>query len=105
MGFEVTGLDDINNRLAELTARAKKLSGEEEQSLDELFDEGFMTRHTGFASLAAFFDDCDYPAANEAEIAAVPAEELDAYVRANSPFASFADMKAVAVQDKVLRSL
>ncbi|MDV7604327.1 hypothetical protein R4610_06530 [Acinetobacter baumannii] len=102
MSFKITG--DLSG-LKKLTENAKKLDGEQQVSLGTLFNEGFLQANTDFKSIDDLFEKAGFKVETEEDFAAIPQEDIDAFVCENTKFESFTDMQQQAMTEYVRKQL
>ncbi len=96
MSFKITGLDELQRKLRKIRDNAQALDGEHEVSLKELFPQDFLAAHTQFSSVDNMFEKSGYKVDSSEDFAAIPDEPWDEFIRANTSFASWAEMKQAA---------
>lgn len=85
-----------------ITERIEKLDGK--VPAEELFTEDFMSQHTQVSSFEKFLIQGGFGTDNES-FQAIPAEELDEYVKNHSDFACWQDMLKSSTANYVYRQL
>jgi hypothetical protein len=90
MGF---GSDDLRDRLE---ATAGDADVDDDIPLDELFPGMFMHRYTEFESIDAFLEASPWTVTDGADVAMLPGDELDEFVREHSSFENWDEMLARA---------
>ncbi|MBP1505794.1 hypothetical protein J8Z68_13270 [Acinetobacter nosocomialis] len=98
-------MKDGFNNLKKLSENVKKLDGEQQVSLGTLFNEGFLQANTDFESIDDLFEKAGYNVENEEDFAAIPQEDIDAFIRENTKFESFTDMQQHAAAEYVRKQL
>ena len=98
MKIKTTGFDKITNHLKKLSQRLEELDGTHTIPFDELFPDSFMTANTKFASIQEMLDKSGFEVATREDFAAIPDDDWDRYVRANTTFESWSAMQGSAVQ-------
>lgn len=98
-------LDELADELDELADRANELDGEHEVPLSELFRDEFMQKHTEHDSIEAFFEASPWTVETQEDLEAIPDDEFDEYVRAETNFESEDEMAGAAVEEYVAREL
>lgn len=89
MGFEISGLDELQNILQELADKAKELEGGHEVSFDELFTEQFMSTHTNFSNFNELLDASPFEVNSNEDFEAIPDDEFDKYISQVTKFESW----------------
>lgn len=97
MAVEITGFDDLDG------FRERVESSEGEVPMTDLFTPDFMQNYTEFTTFDAFLDRSPWPVETQEDFEAIPADELDAYVRERTGFDSWETMLSVAGREYVLR--
>lgn len=97
------GLDDLQNRLNDLSKSASKISGDNNVSFDELFTSDFMFTHSRISNYNDFFEAAGIH--NEKEFSEFPDEKLDIFVNENTDFSNWEEMKAAAGKKWVSKQL
>lgn len=97
MAVEITCFDEIDS------VRERVESSGGAVPVTELFTPGFMQNYTEFASFEAFLDGIPWSVETQADLEAIPADELDAYVRDHTGFDSWTTMLSVGGREYVLR--
>ncbi|WP_128476206.1 hypothetical protein [Halorussus pelagicus] len=84
-----------------------ELQGDEEPDIDDedVFPPSFMQEHTDHDSLWDFFGNSQWEIDGEEDLKAVPDDEFDAYVAANSNFDDWDEMKAKAAAQMLAREM
>lgn len=95
MSCKISGLDKLQKKLQDIQHRAEALEGEHEVSFAKLFDDEFMRQHTKASSFEEFLIQGGYGTTKE-DFEAIPDTEFDDYVRSNTDFDSWLDMKKSA---------
>ena len=68
-------------------------------SLTELFSSKFFQSHTSFMDLNDFFIKAGYNIQSEADIEAIPQDEIDSFVKLHTKFENFHDLHKHAVAE------
>lgn len=97
--------EDALRRLEELRKRAAELDGEHELGFDELFPDEFMLLHTDFPSIQALVEGSPFKVESQADFAAIPDDEWDAFIENVTRFESWKEMQAAASQEWLKRKL
>jgi len=101
----IKGLDKLQRQLDELQRKVEKASGTREVPIDELLTPDFMLRFTNFASAQAMFDESGLDFETQAEFDALPADQLDAFIAANTQFDTWDELIAAAGTEYVQKLL
>jgi|SRR6266851_1893690 len=105
MGIKITGLDEIQQQLKELQHRAEALSGAHDVPMSQLLTSEFMPLNTDFESVESMFRASGYKIESQADLAAIPDEPWDAFVRSRTRFGSWREMLAAATREYAERRL
>lgn len=70
---------------------------------DELFDISFMRKFTKFRSFDRFLAAASFTISSQQDFEALPEEDMDRHVRANTKFSSWKEMMDFATDKYVLR--
>src|SRR5690606_33832611 len=89
----------LKNLEKEILRKAKALEGN--VTLDELFTDDFMQRYSRYETMSSFFSACGISSAEEFQ--AFPDAKLDVFVKANSDFKSWEEMKSTAAAEYAKR--
>lgn len=92
------GFDAVRKKL-------KKLEEVKQVSFGELFNPAFMSSNTDFQSIEEMFERSGFKCDSMEDIAAIPDDEWDAFVSANTLFASWNDMRELAFGQFLKKSL
>lgn len=84
------GFKELEKRLDKMSREAKKLDGEHTVNLTELFPAGFMITHTQSNSIEDFLSDLGV--SDQSTFEALPHEDLDKKVMAETDFDSWDKM-------------
>jgi hypothetical protein len=98
MGFEIDGLDDLQNDLERLQNRMQKfddLDGER-VPFDRLFSDKFTKKYTDADNIEGFFANSPWKIKSQGEFEDIPETELDEYVDNHSQFRTWGQMKGKA---------
>jgi len=87
--FDLSGLDELKQQL-------RRLDGSHGVSLNELLNPEFMLKHTHFSSFQDMLDHSGYSVKTPEDLKAIPDAPWDAFISANSTFASWHEMREAA---------
>jgi hypothetical protein len=87
----MSGFDGVNKFLKDLQKKADSLNGEVE--FTQLFNPNFMTTFTNFSSSDEFLKKSPFEVHNQEDFENIDEDKLDQYVRANTRFSSWEEMK------------
>lgn len=77
--LKINGLDKLQRRL-------KELSDTTSVPLSELLNPSFLRANTQFTSIEQLFESGGFKAESREDLEAIPDEQMDAHIRANSRF-------------------
>lgn len=97
--------EDALRKLRDLQRKAEQLDGEHSVPLAELFNDEFMLRNTEFPSVKSMLEGSGYKIESNEELANIPEEDWDTFIRSCTRFASWDEMKNAAAQEWVGRTL
>lgn len=101
----VDGLDDFIDDLNEMEQNAKRLDGENQVPLAELFNPGFMRKYTEFESIDELFEQSEWTVETEEDLNAIPDHEFDIYVREHTRFTDSEEMMNVAAEEWIAEEM
>lgn len=102
MPFEFNGLKEFQKQLKNLSDSAKKNSGTHNVSLNELFNDSFMSKYTRFTNANEFVKESKF---DFSDIESIPDEELDIFVSKNTQFSNWSEMLGKASELWTMRKL
>lgn len=107
MGFEIDGLDDLQEDLERLQNKIQEfddLDGER-VPFDELFPDQFMQKYTDANNIEEFFANSPWEVESQDEFEDVSETELDEYVDNHSRFRTWGQMKEKAGEEFVKKRM
>lgn len=105
MILKIQGLDDISNRLNQLSENAQSISGTHEYSFKEIFSEEFMVEHTNFSTIGEFLLSSPEKISNSEEFEKADESILDAYISEQTKFNTWEEMMSAAAQILIMKKL
>lgn len=100
----IEGLDELQRELAKLQRKAEQLSGTRSIPIEEILTAQFMQRYTRFASLSEMLDHSGVNGTTEDDFEAfLQMQEREAFVAANTQFASWQDLLDQAGSEYIAR--
>ena len=105
MGLKITGLDDLQRHLQDLQRRAESIAGQHDVPMPELFRSEFMLLNTEFESIEDLFAASSYKIQGSEDLAAIPDDDWDVFIRSKTRFASWEEMLQAAGQEYFARRL
>lgn len=103
--FKIEGLDELQQKLDELSNSAKELDGEHHIPVSELLTDDFVSQHTSFSSADEMFRASGYEIQTQEDFAAIPDIEWDTFIRSISSFDDWQSMLGAAGQEWAKRKL
>ena len=103
--LEIKGLDQLQKKLKAFQENAQKLDGQHHVPVTDLLTPAFMTRHTQFATADGLFETSGYKIESEKDLAAIPDDAWDEYIRSISNFSGWQEMISTASQIWVVQKL
>lgn len=103
--ISITGVGEAVRRLEQLEANAKRLDGEHEVAVDELFTPEFMGRYSSVLTFDALIKAGGFKVASREDFRAIPDDEWDLVVQRHTSFGSWRDMKKKAAEEYFRREL
>jgi hypothetical protein len=102
-GIRITGLDEMQRKLANLARRAENASGS--VAFEELFPPEFMRRYTEFKTIDDMFAASPWTVESAEDFERVPEQEWNRYVSDKTKFKTWNDMQAKAGEEYLERRL
>lgn len=96
MSVKITGLDELQRKLRDMSDRARALDGKHSVSFSELFNPAFMRKHTQFSSMDELFAQGGFKVESQEDLEAIPEHKLDAFIAAHSQLRSWQELKEKA---------
>ena len=103
--FSVDGLDDLIGELEDLEHRARELDGEKDVAFSELFTDDVIQRKTSLTTFSDLKSASGFDWGSQEAYAAIPDDQLDAFVRTVSAYDSFDEMAQEAGMEYVKRHM
>jgi|ERR1051325_8535534 hypothetical protein len=103
--IEITGLEELQKKLKDLSDRAQELDGEHKVSLSEVLTNSFISKHTAFQSAEAMLEAAGFKVESQEDFEAIPQDKMDAYIRTISKFQNWQEMLGEAAQEWAARRL
>lgn len=86
--IKIEGLDELQEKLEVLTQKVHELDVQN-IPMSELLTGDFISRSTKFSSLEELLDASGFKIESQDDFAAIPVDDLDRFIRSNSPFDSW----------------
>lgn len=93
----------LNSNIEQLKNNLEEISNTNQLRFDELFNAEFLSEQTSFTSLDDMFDKSGFKVESADDVKAIPDQEWEDFIIANTSFESWEDMQkaaAVAVLSK-----
>lgn len=103
--IRITGFDALQKRLNDLQHRVKDLDGDRFLPISELLTEAFLSKHTRFSRVEDIFDNSGFKVESQEDLAAIPDDKWDEYIRSVSDFADWKSMLSAATQEWAAKKL
>lgn len=105
LGFEIKGLDEVQESLENLAKKAQELDGQHDVPLEELFPPEFLKEHTSVTTVQQLMDESGFTINSQEDFNNIPDEDWDKYIRKVTSFSSWKDMLESAAQEYTIRKL
>lgn len=105
MSVKITGLDKLEKQLKQMEKGAKELSKTKHVSFEDLFSTSFMRKYTSFSSMDELLDAGDFKVESQEDFEAIPDDEFDKYIAANTKFKNWEDMLSEATSQYAAKKL
>jgi hypothetical protein len=105
MAIKITGLKEMQKRLGDLSRRAKNLEGPQNVSITELLTPAFLSKCSRFRSAAELFEASGFTVNSQEDIASIPDDKWDAFIKQNTSYSSWEEMLKAAGTAWVKREL
>jgi hypothetical protein len=96
--IDTSGLDELQRRM-------ERMPKSESVSFGDLFNPAFMRRYTQFESIETMFNASGYTVESQEDFAAIPDDEWDAFIAANTQFPNWLGMQKTAASERMKRQL
>lgn len=103
--FKITGFDKLEKQLKQMEKGAKELSKTKHVSFGELFPASFMRKYTSFSSMDELLDASSFKSETQEDFEAIPDDEFDKYIAANTKFKTWEDMLGEATSQYAAKKL
>lgn len=105
MILKIEGLDDLSNRLNQLSENAQSISGTHEYSFKEIFSDKFMIENTNFSTIDEFLLSSPEKISNAEEFEKANEAILDVFVSEQTKFKTWEEMMSTATQILIMKKL
>lgn len=103
--IKITGLDELQNKLNDLTTKVHELDGKHSVPVSELLTADFLSRHSRFHSADELFEGGGFKVESTDDLEALPEDKLDEYIRSISNFDSWQGMLVKAGEEWAAKQL
>lgn len=106
--MKITGFKELSRELKKIGRSVEKTASEvngNSVSFDELFNQGFMVKHTSYSTIDDFFKENNIVFSSKEEFEQIPDEVIDRACQELTQFRSWKDMLQAAGTDYVRRQL
>ena len=94
--MKITGLEQLERKLRDLSDRAQSVSGTNSVPVSELLSPSFLAGCTLFNSADELFEKSGFKVESQADFEAIPDDQWDDFIRDNTSFASWKEMLQAA---------
>ncbi|WP_142976474.1 hypothetical protein [Enterococcus faecium] len=99
------GFDDLSKKLNKMAKAAQEMDGEHSVPMSELFTNDFVSANTKFSSIEEFFEVSGFDCSSEESFAAIPDDQMDAFVSDNTNFDTWSDFMSAAAKKYTAKKL
>jgi hypothetical protein len=99
--LKITGLE----KLDQLQKAARELSNTKSAPLSEVLSPAFLAKNTKFTSLEQLFESGGFKVDSKEDLEAIPDEQMDAHVRANSDFPDWNSLLQAAGKEWAVKKM
>jgi hypothetical protein len=92
INFDFKGLEKLQRSI-------EAIPGEQSVRFDELFSKSFMTKYTKYESINEMVDKSPFKVESEEDFKKIPDTDWDKYVRENTSFQSWGEMRSKAAEE------
>jgi len=103
--LKITGMDELQKKLKDLSRRAEGLSGQQKVPIPELLTGEFLRQCSRFHSADEMFSASGFKIDSADDFAAIPDTEWDQFIRTNTSFESWEAMLSQAGGEWAARRL
>lgn len=103
--IKIQGLDELQNKLSELTRKIEELDGQHNVPASELLTDSFIFRHTSFVSANEMFKASGFKIDTQEDFSKIPENDWDNFIRSVSDFGSWESMLGAAGEEWGQRQL
>lgn len=99
------GFDNLSKKLNKMTKAAQEMDDEHRVPMSELFTNDFVSANSKFNSIEQFFEVSGFDYSSEESFAAIPDDQMDAFVSANTNYDTWSDFMGAAGKKYVAKKL
>jgi hypothetical protein len=106
--MKISGFNELSRELKKIGRSVEKTANEvngSSVSFDELFNQGFIVKHSSYATIDDFFKENNIVFTSKEEFEQIPDEIIDRACQESTPFHSWQDMLQAAGTDYVRKQL
>ena len=103
--IKTTGFDEFEKKLQDITKNAEELKEVKRVTFSELFPDEFVTRNTQCSSLSDLLNNSGFSIKTDEDVAAVPDDKWDDYIRSISEFDCWEKFLAAATEEWTVKRL
>jgi len=103
--IELSGFDELQKQLKDLSKKAEQLDGENQVPVSELFGAEFMRKYTHHASFEELIETGGFVVNSPEDFLAIPDADWDAHILAATEFANWQEMLNQAGTDWAAKQL
>lgn len=103
--LEISGFDEIERNLQQLSDNVEAMTGEHSIPLTELYPPAFMAEHTDFATIEEMFEASGFTMETPEDFAAIPDAEWDAFIATRTRFDDWGTMQTKAAAEWFSRGI
>jgi hypothetical protein len=96
--LKIIGLDELRSKLNDLASKTQTLAGQHDVPLRDLLNPEFMVRHTRFGNINDMFAASGFNIESREDLAAVPDEQWDEFIRSVSTFSDWQSLLGEATR-------
>jgi len=96
MSVKLTGLEQFQRQIAELEHQVDAVSREQSIPLSELLNSDFLAACSTLSSVDEMFERSGFKVESEDDFAAIPDDDWEAFIRANTSYFSWKEMLEAA---------
>lgn len=101
MNIKVTGIDEMKNKLDELSTKVQAVSGAHSYSLADLLNDELMKKNTSFNTVDSFFKQGGFDVSSNEAFKAIDDAGLDAWVKKETNFENWKEMLQTASEEYI----